>query len=79
MIFMIVRMDIMKKRYRLETTKWGDDTPNHVYITSGTDLLGYINIFTGKEEMFKAPMRTWSVRGRTFRDLRDSEVKDYLK
>jgi len=79
---MIAQVVLMKKlRYRLETTNWNNvdySVPNHIYMTHGTDLYGYINIATGEKQMFVRPMKQWSVKGRTFKDIKDSEVGDYI-
>ena len=69
-------------RYRLETTAWDKcnyDQKNHVYITSGTNLIGYVPLYgpdAYKEIRFGTPLRQWSVSRRKFRDLSKKEVAD---
>ena len=66
----------MKGRYRLEITDWSPNkVPNHVYITEGTNLLGYIPISGGKEMRFTVPKRHWSPSKRKFRDLTKAELR----
>ena len=51
-----------------ETTKWGDDTPNHIYLfkdKKSMKCIGYIKNNTSKVEMFNKPM-TFDKRKRTF-------------
>lgn len=51
-----------------ETTKWDDNTPNHVYVLSDDkqSMYGYINSVTGKAMKFAA-RRRFDPRRRTFR------------
>ena len=58
--------------YLLETTNWGDNTPNHIYILSdkkSTKCLGYIKNGTNHIEMFKKPMN-FDKRKRTFKEIK---------
>jgi hypothetical protein len=67
-------------RYRLETTVWDKcnyDQKNHVYITSGSTLIGYVALYgpdAYKEVRFGTPLRQWSVSRRKFRDLTKKEI-----
>jgi len=67
-------------RYRLETTDWSicnHNQDNHVYITSGTTLIGFVPMSgpnAYKEVRYKTPFRQWSVSRRTFRDLTKKEI-----
>ena len=51
-----------------ETTKWDDNTPNHVYVLSDDkqSMYGYINSVTGKATKFNG-RRGFNPRYRTFR------------
>jgi len=64
----------MAERYRQEITDWGDNTPNHIYITDGRALVGYIPRGSKTEFRFTAPSKCWSATGRKFRDLSKKEV-----
>jgi len=67
-------------RVRQEITDWklAPDTPNHIYITSGSTLLGYIPCGQTKAVYFNVPKKQWSVSRRKFRDLTKKESKDYV-
>ena len=58
-------------KVREEITVWdkAPNTPNHIYITEGTQLLGYIPRGTTKAIYFKTPMKTWAVTRRKFRNI----------
>ena len=58
-------------RVREEITVWdkAPNVPNHIYITSGTNLIGYIPRGTTKAIYFKNPMKQWAVTRRKFRDI----------
>ena len=66
----------MAARYRLETTVWykAPTTPNHIYITEGSYLIGFIP-YDGEEIRFSQPKKQWSVSRRTFRDLTKEEIR----
>lgn len=67
----------MAERYRLEITDWDKcdyDQKNHVYITSGSHLIGYVPV-GGKEKRFSIPLKQWSVTRRKFRDLKVKEIQ----
>ena len=65
--------------WREELTDWnGESIPNHVYISKGTDLMGYVARSTGRIQMFKAPKKSWSVSRRKFRKLNKKEIKSYI-
>ena len=57
-----------------ETTKWSDNTPNHIYFlnNSRTKMYAYIRADNGESKIFKNPIEI-SVRGRTFEILRKVE------
>jgi len=68
-------------RYRQEITVWDKclyEQKNHIYITKGSWLLGYIPVAgptAGQEIMFSQPKKQWSVSRRKFRDLTQKEIK----
>jgi hypothetical protein len=67
-------------RIREEITVWDKcpyEQPNHIYITSGTYLIGYIPKGQKKAVYFKSPKKTWSPTRRKFRDLTKRELKEY--
>jgi len=67
-------------RVRQEITVWDKAdyrVPAHIYLTSGTWLLGYIPEGTTKALMFDAPKKQWSVSRRKFRDLTKTEMRAY--
>jgi len=64
----------MAERYRQEITDW--EYTNHIYITDGRVLLGYIPRGTNQEIRFAAPKKEWSVSRRKFRDLSKKEVSE---
>lgn len=62
-----------KKKYTFlqETTNWGDDTPNHIYITEGnksTKIVGYIPNNGKTIYFFEKPMN-FDKRKRTFQEV----------
>ena len=63
----------MAERYRQEITDW--DCANHIYITEGRVLLGYIPRGSNQEIRFMAPKKQWSPSHRKFRDLSKTEVR----
>lgn len=54
-----------------ETTKWNDNTPNHVYVLSDDkrSMYGYVNTITGKAIKFDG-RRSFDPRYRTFRVIK---------
>jgi hypothetical protein len=67
----------MADRYRLELTDWSKcdyDQKNHVYITQGSYLIGYVPV-GGTEVRFAKPKKQWSVTRRKFRDLKTKEIQ----
>lgn len=63
----------MSKKYTFlqETTDWGDDTPNHVYILEGnksTKIVGYIPNNGKTIYFFDKPMN-FDKRKRKFREI----------
>jgi|VirMetMinimDraft_7_1064189.scaffolds.fasta_scaffold273004_2 hypothetical protein len=65
----------MAEQYRQEITVWKEapNTPNHIYITLGSVLLGYIPV-GGVEKRFTKAYRTWSVSRRKFKNLTKKEI-----
>ena len=64
-------------RIRREITVWDKAdyrVPQHIYLTSGSWLLGYIPEGTNKTQMFKLPKKQWSVSRRKFQDLTKKEI-----
>ena len=69
----------MAIRFREELTEWGDrNIANHIYITDGRELIGYVPLGTKTPIYFAAPKRLWSATGRKFRDLTKKEMKEYV-
>jgi len=67
----------MTVRYRLELTDWDKcdyNQLNHVYITDGKVLIGYVPV-GGKEIRFSKPKTQWSVSRRKFRELKAKEIQ----
>ena len=64
----------MAERYRQEITDW--EYTNHIYITDGRMLLGYVPRGSKKEVRFILPKKQWSVSRRKFRDLSKKEVSE---
>lgn len=63
----------MSKKYTFlqETTNWGDDTPNHIYILEGnktTKIVGYIPNGGKTIYFFDKPM-SFDKRKRTFKEI----------
>ena len=63
---------------RQETTVWKDapGTPNHIYLTEGNTLLGYIPVGSKKAFYFKYPKKQWSPTRRKFRVLLKREISE---
>ena len=63
-------------RVRQEVTVWdkAPETPNHIYITEGQTLIGYIKSGETTATYFSKPLRTWSPARRKFRDLTKKEL-----
>lgn len=61
--------------WREEVTDW--DTVNHIYISRGTELIGFVPFGSKDVVVFKVPKKTWSVKGRKFRALTKNEIKSY--
>ena len=58
--------------YILETTKWSDNTPNHIYVfenKKSMKCVGYIKNGTSEIEMFQKPMPFTKTR-RTFKEIK---------
>ena len=62
--------------WREEITEWGHapNTPNHIYITKGTDLIGYVKRGTTDVTVFNTVKRTWSPSRRKFKKLGKKEI-----
>jgi len=54
-----------------ETTVWGDNVPNHVYLLSDdkSKLYAYVKHGTDTVFTFKKPIKGFSTKGRTFREV----------
>jgi len=62
-------------RYKEEITDCGSEYfPNHIYVTQGRVLLGYVPRGTTVVQWFKEPKKQWSVSHRRFRELSKREV-----
>lgn len=60
--------------YLLETTKWSDDTPNHIYVfenKKSMKCLGYIMAGTSDIRMFSKPV-SFDRKRRTFKEIKCS-------
>lgn len=69
----------MAIRFREELTDWGHrNITNHIYITDGRTLVGYVPAGQKKPVYFNQPKRLWSATGRKFRDLSKKEMKEYV-
>ena len=58
--------------YLLETTKWSDNTPNHIYVfenKKSMKCVGYIKQGTTEIQMFSKPMPFTKTR-RTFKEIK---------
>lgn len=64
-------------RVRQEITDWdkAPNVPNHIYITEGTNLVGYVPKGKTTAIYFTNPMKQWSPTRRKFRDLTKKELK----
>lgn len=72
-------MNLEKCLWREETTDWGGDpVPNHIYVTKGTELVGFVPK-GGELKIFKKPMKRWSPSRRKFRKLGLKEIRSYSK
>jgi hypothetical protein len=69
----------MSITYLEETTDWGSyKIQNHIYITDGELLVGYVPK-GGKEIRFSKPKQQWAVDRRTFRPLTKAEIERVKK
>ena len=66
-------------RVREEITEWdkAPSTPNHIYLTEGTTLVGYIPRGTYVARYFNTPLKTRSPARRKFRELGKRELAQY--
>lgn len=65
-------------RVRQEITIWDKcnyPQANHIYITEGSNLIGYVPVGSSEAIYFSAPKKQWSVSRRKFRDLTASEKR----
>ena len=69
-------MNLESCLWREETTDW--DTPNHIYITKGTELVGFVPR-GGELKVFKTTKKAWSPSRRKFRKLGIKEIRNYLQ
>lgn len=68
-------------RFRQEVTVWDKapyNIPNHIYLTSGTTLVGYVPSGSKKVKYFERPINQWSVTRRKFRDLTAKEKRELI-
>jgi hypothetical protein len=66
--------------WREELTDWGEHKiTNHIYISKGTDLMGYVARSTGVIHMFNTPKKSWSVSRRKFRKLNKKEIREIVE
>jgi len=65
-------------KIRQETTDWKDapGTPNHIYLTEGNTLVGYIKSGEKKAFYFQRPKKQWSTARRKFRTLGKREIAE---
>lgn len=59
-------------RVKQEITEWDKcdyEVPNHIYLTEGKQLIGYIPVGTTKAQYFKEPKKQWATTRRKFREL----------
>lgn len=65
-------------KIRQETTDWKDapGTPNHIYLTEGNTLVGYIPVGTKKALYFQEPKKQWATTRRKFRTLGKREIAE---
>lgn len=69
----------MAIKFRQEITDWGDrQIANHIYITNGRQLIGYVPEGSKTPIYFKAPKNLWSATGRKFKDLTKKQTEQYL-
>jgi hypothetical protein len=52
-----------------EVTEWDTDTPNHIYLIDGVNMVGYIRSGTNVPLYFKKPI-TFHKKYRTFLELK---------
>jgi len=66
--------------WREEITDWGSYTyaQNHIYISKGTDLVGFVPRGTGIIKMFNTPKKSWSVARRKFRKFTKKDIKKVI-
>lgn len=59
-------------RVKQEITQWDKcdyTVPNHIYLTEGKQLVGYIPQGTTQAVYFKAPKKQWATTRRKFREI----------
>ena len=62
-------------KFREEITDWKDENiPNHIYVTEGKTLIGYVQNGDKTVHWFKQPKKQWSTTHRKFRDLGKKEI-----
>ena len=65
-------------RIRQEVTVWDKceyRVPAHIYLTEGTNLVGYVPEGSNEAILFTSPKKQWSVSRRKFRDLTKAEIR----
>jgi len=66
--------------WREELTDWGEHKiTNHIYISKGAVLMGYVARSTGAIHMFNSPKKSWSVSRRKFRKLNKKEIREIVE
>ena len=81
--------DPYKYLWREEITEWPEPRqtvfglegviPNHIDITKGTELYGYVKSGSTEVSWFKTSFKTWSPSRRKFRKLGKKEIDFYVQ
>jgi hypothetical protein len=66
--------------WREEITDWGEENiTNHIYVSKGTDLVGYVPRRTGVFQLFNTPKKSWSTKGRKFKKLNKKDIAKIIE